>query len=131
VNPPHPFPKPLIPCPPSATDQELWYTFADPLTVNLERAAPLGKAIVRDFGSVLDLQNQFNEAATRVFGSGWAWVSSEFRAHISRALAADSRVYWVFVSWECDSKCAATCAVEKFSTPTTYRPTHTKLQLVY
>jgi Fe-Mn family superoxide dismutase len=34
----------------------------------------LAAAIVRDFGSFAKLQSDFNQAATRVFGSGWAMV---------------------------------------------------------
>mmetsp|Transcript_1720 Transcript_1720/g.3582 ORF Transcript_1720/g.3582 Transcript_1720/m.3582 type:complete len:252 (+) Transcript_1720:1-756(+) len=34
----------------------------------------LGAAINTAFGSFLELQNAFNEKATKVFGSGWAWL---------------------------------------------------------
>jgi len=37
----------------------------------------LGDAIDRDFGSLDACQSQFNEAAAKRFGSGWAWLSAE------------------------------------------------------
>jgi len=35
---------------------------------------PLGEAIVKTFGSVDEFKKQFGEAATKRFGSGWAWL---------------------------------------------------------
>jgi len=35
----------------------------------------LAKAIEKKFGGLPGLQEQFNKAATSVFGSGWAWLS--------------------------------------------------------
>ncbi len=37
-------------------------------------AGRLNDAIVRDFGSMDALKNQFNDAAKSRFGSGWAWL---------------------------------------------------------
>ena len=34
----------------------------------------LAKAITQSFGNFADFQTKFNEAATKVFGSGWAWL---------------------------------------------------------
>ena len=34
----------------------------------------LASAIVRDFGSIENFQNQFTEVAKSRFGSGWAWL---------------------------------------------------------
>jgi len=42
-----------------------------------EKQEPTGKladAIKRDFGTTDDFKKQFSEAATKVFGSGWAWL---------------------------------------------------------
>jgi len=39
-----------------------------------EPKAELGKAIESDFGSFDDFKSKFTEAATKVFGSGWAWL---------------------------------------------------------
>ena len=36
--------------------------------------AELGKAIESDFGGFDDFKSKFTEAATKVFGSGWAWL---------------------------------------------------------
>jgi Fe-Mn family superoxide dismutase len=35
----------------------------------------LGEALVKSFGTVDDFKKQFGEAATKRFGSGWAWLS--------------------------------------------------------
>ncbi len=35
---------------------------------------PLAKAIDRDFGSLEKLQTQFDEAGSKLFGSGWVWL---------------------------------------------------------
>ena len=37
----------------------------------------LANAIVRDFGSLDNLQEQFNSAGAKQFGSGWAWLALE------------------------------------------------------
>jgi Fe-Mn family superoxide dismutase len=34
----------------------------------------LGKAISEQFGKFEDFKQQFNDAATKVFGSGWSWL---------------------------------------------------------
>lgn len=39
-----------------------------------EPAGELAKAIEANFGKFADLKTKFNEAATKVFGSGWAWL---------------------------------------------------------
>src|SRR5271169_6302259 len=39
-----------------------------------EPGGDVGAAITRDFGSFVKLQADFHQAATRVFGSGWAMV---------------------------------------------------------
>ncbi len=39
-----------------------------------EPRAELAKAIEKDFGDFADFKTKFNEAATKVFGSGWAWL---------------------------------------------------------
>lgn len=37
----------------------------------------LAAAITRDFGSFDNFKKEFNAAATTLFGSGWAWLSSD------------------------------------------------------
>jgi superoxide dismutase, Fe-Mn family len=39
-----------------------------------EPKAELAKAIETSFGNFADFKTKFNEAATKVFGSGWAWL---------------------------------------------------------
>lgn len=39
-----------------------------------EPKGELAKAIEKNFGNFSDLKTKFNEAATKVFGSGWAWL---------------------------------------------------------
>jgi len=39
-----------------------------------EPAGELAKAIDSGFGSFSNFKTQFTEAATKVFGSGWAWL---------------------------------------------------------
>ncbi len=39
-----------------------------------EPKAELGKAIEANFGNLADFKSKFAEAATKVFGSGWAWL---------------------------------------------------------
>ena len=36
--------------------------------------AELAKAIEKNFGNLTDFKTKFTEAATKVFGSGWAWL---------------------------------------------------------
>jgi Fe-Mn family superoxide dismutase len=40
----------------------------------LDTASEVSQAIVRDFGSMDDFKESFTEAATSLFGSGWAWL---------------------------------------------------------
>jgi superoxide dismutase, Fe-Mn family len=40
-----------------------------------EPKAELAKAIEASFGNFTDFKTKFNEAATKVFGSGWAWLT--------------------------------------------------------
>lgn len=42
---------------------------------NTKPSNMLMKAITRDFGSLENLKMQLNEAASKQFGSGWAWLS--------------------------------------------------------
>lgn len=39
-----------------------------------EPTGTLAEAITKDFGSFADFKTQFTEAATKQFGSGWAWL---------------------------------------------------------
>lgn len=39
--------------------------------------AELKAAIERDFGSYEAFKNQFSDAATKLFGSGWAWLAKD------------------------------------------------------
>tara|TARA_R110001583_G_scaffold46761_3_gene146507 strand:- start:1700 stop:2317 length:618 start_codon:yes stop_codon:yes gene_type:complete len=40
----------------------------------LYSASKISQAIVRDFGSMDDFKKHFTDAATSLFGSGWAWL---------------------------------------------------------
>ena len=54
------------------------HTFFWPQLKKNQGSAPSGElagAIDRKFGSFAEFQRQFTEAATRQFGSGWAWLS--------------------------------------------------------
>ena len=42
-----------------------------------EPCGALEEALVRDFGSVRQWKEQMSQAATGVFGSGWAWLVSD------------------------------------------------------
>lgn len=42
---------------------------------NGKPSGELAKAIDQAFGSFMKFQEQFNDAATKVFGSGWAWLA--------------------------------------------------------
>ncbi len=42
-----------------------------------EPSGALADAITRDFGSYADFRKQFEEAAVKQFGSGWAWLVKE------------------------------------------------------
>jgi superoxide dismutase, Fe-Mn family len=47
------------------------------LILSPEKQEPSGKladALTRDFGSMEEFKKQFKDAATKVFGSGWAWL---------------------------------------------------------
>lgn len=49
-------------------------------TPHPQSSVPQGKlaaAITRDFGSFDSFKKEFNAAATTLFGSGWAWLSSD------------------------------------------------------
>jgi Fe-Mn family superoxide dismutase len=50
-----------------------WETLA-PAGKGGEASAPLAKAIKEAFGTVDDFKKKFGEAATKRFGSGWAWL---------------------------------------------------------
>jgi len=53
--------------------------------------AELAKAIEASFGNFVDFKTKFSEAATKVFGSGWAWlVLSESKLAIESAPNQDS-----------------------------------------
>jgi Fe-Mn family superoxide dismutase len=39
-----------------------------------EPTGPVADAITKDFGSFADFKSQFTDAATKQFGSGWAWL---------------------------------------------------------
>lgn len=50
------------------------------LTSAPTKVQPIGKladAIIRDFGSFDDFKKQMSDAAVTLFGSGWAWLSSD------------------------------------------------------
>ena len=44
------------------------------LKVNTTLGGELEQAIIKDFGNVTEFKTQFEAAATKVFGSGWAWL---------------------------------------------------------
>lgn len=52
----------------------LFWEVMAPVGQGGEPSAELLVAITRDFGSFDDFRKAFTQAATRVFGSGWAWL---------------------------------------------------------
>jgi superoxide dismutase, Fe-Mn family len=51
-----------------------WTYMAPKETGFQEVGDELGKAISEQFGKFEDFKQQFNDAATKVFGSGWSWL---------------------------------------------------------
>jgi len=54
-------------------NHEMFWEIMSP-KADQKTAGRLNDAIVRDFGSMEALKNQFNDAAKTRFGSGWAWL---------------------------------------------------------
>lgn len=52
-----------------------WTTLAPPGSCNSSPVGALKGKIEADFGSVDEMKTQFNGAAAKRFGSGWAWLS--------------------------------------------------------
>lgn len=42
----------------------------------------LYEAIIRDFGSVEKFKDDFVDAGTKIFGSGWVWLASDLDGHL-------------------------------------------------
>ena len=42
-----------------------------------EPSGPIAEAIKKSFGNFKDFQTKFNEAGTKVFGSGWVWLAGK------------------------------------------------------
>ena len=42
-----------------------------------EPSGALAEAIARDFGTVDDFRNEFEQLGAKVFGSGWVWLAAE------------------------------------------------------
>ena len=62
-----------------ANHQLLWEVIGPP-----NRGTPKGllaEALRTDFGSFTDFQNKFNEAAGKVFGSGWVFLAADPKTH--------------------------------------------------
>jgi superoxide dismutase, Fe-Mn family len=50
----------------------------------------LASAIERDFGSVKDFQKAFSDAAVNLFGSGWAWLTSDKQGKLEIAALSNA-----------------------------------------
>ncbi len=64
-------------------NHSLFWTLLTP-----EKTAPAGeleKALSETFGSAQDFKTKFSEAATGLFGSGWAWLTYDARAGLQIA----------------------------------------------
>ena len=55
-------------------NHSLFWTLMRPSTEVMEAQGELKEAIVKSFGSLEAMQTKFNETATKIFGSGWAWL---------------------------------------------------------
>jgi len=55
-------------------NHSLFWTVMAPADKGGQPSADLAKAINLAFGSLQDMQQQFNQAAASRFGSGWAWL---------------------------------------------------------
>lgn len=55
----------------------LYFLQFTPKPAKKEPTGKLAKAIVRDFGSFDNFKKEMNNAATTLFGSGWAWLASD------------------------------------------------------
>lgn len=55
-------------------NHQLFWQIMAPAGQGGEPSVELQAAIKRDFGSLVALQNAFNQAAATRFGSGWAWL---------------------------------------------------------
>ncbi len=70
----------------------LFWTLMAPAGEGGEPSAALAARIKQDFGDMDSMQREFNQAATRVFGSGWAWLSlnADGRLQISSTANQDN-----------------------------------------
>ena len=55
-------------------NHSLFWTLMRPANEAMEAQGALKAAIIASFGSVEAMQTKFNETATKIFGSGWAWL---------------------------------------------------------
>lgn len=64
----------------------LYFLQFTPHPAKHEPSGPLAAAIQREFGSFEHFQKEFNNAATTLFGSGWAWLSvdKDGKLHITK-----------------------------------------------
>lgn len=75
-----------------------------------EPCGALEEALVRDFGSVRQWKEQMSQAATGVFGSGWAWLVSDQDGtlmvhYYSESGCPGSEIVYLHISHRCVGAC--------------------------
>lgn len=61
----------------------LYFQQFTPAPTQLEPKGKLAEAIKRDFGNLENFKDQMTQAATTLFGSGWAWLAMDKDGNLS------------------------------------------------